>query len=122
LARANRSRKIENVWRTSIPRDDCREVGALERKGYVARAAHPEDGRAVLLSATARGQGLCSTIQDELVAQAASLIGDLEPSVRQGAVILLRRLAAAAHLLELVLPETGVCSGSLPDLAGACRG
>jgi MarR family transcriptional regulator, 2-MHQ and catechol-resistance regulon repressor len=74
-----------------------RVVGALERKGYVVRAPHPDDGRAVLLAPTERGRGLCTAIQDELISQAAALIQDLEPSVRQGAVVLLRRLAAATR-------------------------
>ena len=44
-----------------------RVVATLERKGYVARATHPRDGRAVLLTATASGKGLVERILDDLV-------------------------------------------------------
>src|SRR5712691_1403662 len=35
-----------------------RVVGSLERKGYVSRSSHPDDGRALALKATAAGQRL----------------------------------------------------------------
>src|SRR5947209_4293076 len=40
-----------------------RVVDALERKGYVARAPHPDDGRALLLAPTATGRELYARIE-----------------------------------------------------------
>src|SRR5688572_17109357 len=40
-----------------------RVVATLRRKGYVARAAHPEDGRAIVLSVTASGRRLHDRIR-----------------------------------------------------------
>jgi DNA-binding MarR family transcriptional regulator len=73
-----------------------RVVGALERKRYVSRATHPEDGRAVVLTVTAAGRRLHDRIRRELVEQAQSLLGDFEPEVREGAARLIFRLARAA--------------------------
>src|SRR5690349_1326412 len=44
-----------------------RVVAALERKGYVARAPHPEDGRALLLAPTTEGRGLHARIESDIV-------------------------------------------------------
>lgn len=74
-----------------------RVVGALERKGYVGRSPHPEDGRSVLLAATPAGRQLCSRIHGELLAEEKELLRDLEPEVREGAARLLLRLARAAQ-------------------------
>ncbi|MFN7961142.1 MAG: MarR family transcriptional regulator [Thermoanaerobaculia bacterium] len=74
-----------------------RVVATLERKGYAARATHPEDSRAVLLTATAAGRELCRRIEHQLVLEERELVADLEPEVRRGAALLLRRLARAAR-------------------------
>jgi DNA-binding MarR family transcriptional regulator len=73
-----------------------RVVGALERKGYVTRSAHPEDGRAIVLSVTAAGRRLHDRIRKDLVNEAKGLLQDFEPEVREGAARLLLRLARAA--------------------------
>jgi DNA-binding MarR family transcriptional regulator len=73
-----------------------RVVAALERKGYVSRATHPEDGRAVVLSVTAAGRRLYDRIRKDLVGEAADLLRDFEPEVREGAARLILRLARAA--------------------------
>ena len=41
-----------------------RVVAALERKGYVSRAPHPEDGRAVVLTVTPAGRRLHDRIRE----------------------------------------------------------
>jgi DNA-binding MarR family transcriptional regulator len=73
-----------------------RVVATLRRKGYVARAPHPEDGRAVVLTVTPSGRRLHDRIRKDLVSEARELLRDFEPGVREGAARLLRRLARAA--------------------------
>jgi DNA-binding MarR family transcriptional regulator len=73
-----------------------RVVAALERKGYVTRSSHPDDGRAIVLSVTAAGRRLHDRIRKDLVNEARELLGDFEPEVREGAARLIRRLARAA--------------------------
>jgi MarR family 2-MHQ and catechol resistance regulon transcriptional repressor len=73
-----------------------RVVAALERKGYVTRSAHPEDGRAIVLSVTPAGRRLHDRIRRELVNEARELLRDFEPEVRDGAARLILRLARAA--------------------------
>ncbi len=73
-----------------------RVVDGLERKGLARRGAHPQDGRAVLLSATPAGTRLCKRIQDELVADQMRLLEEFEPDVRLALTRLIVRLADAA--------------------------
>ena len=73
-----------------------RVVAGLERKGYVTRSAHPEDGRAIVLSVTAAGRRLHDRIRKDLVDEAKGLLQDFEPEVREGAARLILRLARAA--------------------------
>ena len=73
-----------------------RVVNTLERKGYVSRAPHPEDGRAIVLSVTAAGRRLHDRIRTDLVKETRELLRDFEPQVRAGAARLIRRLARAA--------------------------
>ena len=49
-----------------------RVVATLERKGYVTRARHPEDGRAVVLSVTGPGRRLHDRIRKDLVEEERS--------------------------------------------------
>jgi MarR family transcriptional regulator, 2-MHQ and catechol-resistance regulon repressor len=80
-----------------------RVVGTLQRKGYLQRAAHPEDGRAVVLTVTAAGRRLCERIRKDLVAEA---------EVRKGTARLLLRLARAAAVRSGVTPGSGCCPPS----------
>ena len=73
-----------------------RVVAALERKGYVTRSTHPEDGRAIVLSVTAAGRRLHDRIRSDLINEAKGLLQDFEPEVREGAARLILRLARAA--------------------------
>jgi DNA-binding MarR family transcriptional regulator len=73
-----------------------RVVGSLVKKGYVEQRADVQDGRAVALSATRKGRGLCARITDDLVDQQKQLLQDLDPEVRAGVVHVMRRLAQAA--------------------------
>jgi DNA-binding MarR family transcriptional regulator len=73
-----------------------RVVATLERKGYVTRARHPEDGRALVLSVTSAGRRLHDRIRKDLVEEERKLLADFEPEVRRAAPQLLLRLARAA--------------------------
>ena len=86
-----------------------RVVAALERKGYVRRAPHPEDGRAVVLTVTPAGQRLHNRIRADLVTEARQLVEDFEPEIREGAARLIRRLARAAALRSGVTPGPACC-------------
>jgi MarR family transcriptional regulator, 2-MHQ and catechol-resistance regulon repressor len=74
-----------------------RVVTALERKRYVARAPHPQDRRALLLTPTAAGRRLHDRIRRELLSEEQELVRDFPPRVRQAAARLLARLARAAE-------------------------
>lgn len=89
-----------------------RVVGALARKRYAARAPHPEDGRAVVLTATATGRRLYERIRADLIAEAEDLLEEFEPEVRQAAARLLLRLARAAATRSGVTPGSGCCPPS----------
>ncbi len=73
-----------------------RVVDALERKGYVARMTHPQDGRALLLEATKAGRALEEKIRDSILTQERALLAGFAPEVRQAMTRLLRQLGRAA--------------------------
>jgi MarR family transcriptional regulator, 2-MHQ and catechol-resistance regulon repressor len=74
-----------------------RVVATLERKGYVARATHPRDGRAVLLTATASGKRLVERILDDLVEEKKQLLAEFPEEVRESAAELIQRLTSASR-------------------------
>jgi DNA-binding MarR family transcriptional regulator len=73
-----------------------RVIATLERKGYVTRAPHPEDRRAIVLSVTSAGRRLHDRIRADLLGEAKELLAEFEPEVRKGAAQLILRLARAA--------------------------
>jgi MarR family transcriptional regulator, 2-MHQ and catechol-resistance regulon repressor len=83
-----------------------RVVATLERKKYVTRERHPDDGRAVILSASPAGKRLYERIRTDLVAETRELLEDFEPEVRKGAARLILRLARAAA------ERSGVAAGA----------
>jgi DNA-binding MarR family transcriptional regulator len=84
-----------------------RVVGALERKGYVRRSRHPEDGRSVVLQATPAGARLYGRIEAELLAQERALLEEFDPEVRRSLIRLLGRLTEAAS--SKLIAEGGKC-------------
>ncbi len=90
-----------------------RVVNALERKGYVERARHPEDGRAVRLSVTKAGAGLQGLIEKEMLAQERMLLSDFDHEVRESMVQLIGRLSEAAASW-IVAGGGSCCSVPLP--------
>jgi DNA-binding MarR family transcriptional regulator len=73
-----------------------RVVDGLERKGYVGRKRHPDDGRAVLVESTPRGSQLCREVRDDLWEDCERLLADFDPAVRLSLTQLIQRLAQAA--------------------------
>ena len=84
-----------------------RVVAVLERKGYVGRERHPQDGRAVLLSLTPAGLKLYERIEGEMLAQERALLAEFAPEVRRAMVRLIGRLAEAGR--ARVVAEGGRC-------------
>jgi DNA-binding MarR family transcriptional regulator len=74
-----------------------RVVATLQRKGYVGRATHPGDGRAVLLDVTPSGRRLCERIRVDRVAERTDLLASFSPEIRQGITNAMRRLADATQ-------------------------
>lgn len=72
-----------------------RVVDALQRKGYVDRTTHPDDGRAVLLVTTQRGKELYQSIRKGLLADEQRLLAGFDPEIRQVLPQLIARLARA---------------------------
>ena len=73
-----------------------RIVDALERKGYLDRAPHPGDGRALRLTATPSGRRLVKRIRISLIEEAKAVLADLSPAFRSEAARLLTGLTSAA--------------------------
>ncbi len=72
-----------------------RVVDALQRKGYVDRTTHPDDGRALMLVTTQRGKELYQSIRKGLLADEQRLLAGFDPEVRQILPQLIARLARA---------------------------
>jgi DNA-binding MarR family transcriptional regulator len=99
-----------------------RVVDALERKGYVARAPHPGDARALRLTATPAGRRLVKKIRASLVEEAKGVLTDLSPAFRREAARLLTGLTeAAAHRLGCAPGGRGESAACPPrDAAETC--
>lgn len=74
-----------------------RVVGTLRRKGYVGRASHPGDARAVLLDVTPAGRRLHGRMRDARIAERVELLAGFPPEVRAGIADVMRRLATATR-------------------------
>jgi DNA-binding MarR family transcriptional regulator len=74
-----------------------RVVATLERKGYVARATHPRDGRALVLTATASGRRLIERVRGDLIDEKKRLLAEFPDEVRESAAELIQRLTSASR-------------------------
>lgn len=74
-----------------------RVVATLQRKGYVGRAAHPGDARAVLLDVTPSGRRLCERIRADRIAERSALLASFSPEIRAGITDAMRQLADATQ-------------------------
>lgn len=73
-----------------------RVIATLERKRYVSRTTHPDDGRAVVLKVTPAGHRLYERIKSSLIDEEKELLRDFEPEVRAAAAEIMARLARVA--------------------------
>lgn len=89
-----------------------RVVDALVRKSYVERQQDAEDARAVSLKVTRSGRALYEKINQELIAQQAELLRDLDPAIRSGVSEVIHRLAKAAAARFVSGVSVGTCSTS----------
>lgn len=88
-----------------------RVVETLERKGYIKRATHPDDARALAITLTPRGRRLEADIEATLVEEEKRLIAGLAPDVRKAATDLVRGLALAAAE-RMGVSATTCCGGA----------
>ena len=56
-----------------------RLVAELESRGFVSRESDPDDGRAILISITAQGEGMIARARAARAEMIATLLGDLTP-------------------------------------------
>lgn len=82
-----------------------RAVAALQRKGYVGRAAHPGDARAVLLDITAAGRRIHERIRQDRIAERTELLASFSSEVREGMADVMRRLASATRARLACAPQ-----------------
>jgi DNA-binding MarR family transcriptional regulator len=73
-----------------------RVVETLERKGYVRRAEHPDDARAMNIEMTTKGRSLCRRIEDELLDEERAIMAKLDPEMRRATIGVVRDLAGLA--------------------------
>jgi len=98
-----------------------RVVDALERKGYVTRAPHPGDRRALDLTATPAGRRLVGRIRASLLEDAKAVIEDLSPPFRREAARFLQRLTEVTAE-RLGRGPSGAGRSACADRAGsACQ-
>jgi len=96
-----------------------RVVDALERKGYVNRAPHPGDRRALQLGVTPAGRRLVDRIRASLVEDAKAVLEDLSPPFRREATRFLHRLTEVTA--RRLGRGPGGASGSSCAAPTACR-
>lgn len=89
-----------------------RVVDALVRKNYVERQQDTDDARAVSLRVTRSGRALYEKINQELIAQQAALLCDLDPAIRNGVTEVIHRLAKAATARFVSGVSVGTCTTS----------
>ena len=82
-----------------------RVIATLERKRYVSRTSHPDDGRAVVLKVTAAGHRLYDLIKRSLLDEERELLRDFEPEVRAAAAEIMARLARVAASRSGLAPK-----------------
>ncbi len=73
-----------------------RVVDALERKGYVNRRKHPDDGRTLQLECTPAGHELRSRLEADILARDEGILEKLEPEVRRSVTHVINELATVA--------------------------
>lgn len=69
-------------------------ISRLEKRGLVAKGAHPDDGRAVALKLTAEGEDLYAAIRRQDVRNMELMLSALSPEERGPFVEMMGRVAA----------------------------
>lgn len=72
-----------------------RTVGLLEDRGYLLRAADPNDGRAIRVSLTAPGRALEAQLRDQAMRDADAALDGLGAAAREAGLAFLHRLSEA---------------------------
>ncbi|MGH7470706.1 MAG: MarR family winged helix-turn-helix transcriptional regulator [Longimicrobiales bacterium] len=88
-----------------------RVVAGLEAKQAVRRTANPQDGRSILLQATASGKRWYQRIEADLIAENAAVLADFSADSRRQLVVLIEALTRAARQRQLQEVEE---AGGLP--------
>jgi len=85
-----------------------RLVDGLQRKGYVKREVHPDNGRALQVSLTARGRVLFEKIERDLIQERRQVLTGLGPEERR---VLIRSIAKLADIAASGVDSSGgVCT------------
>lgn len=85
-----------------------RLADGLERKGYIVRRPHPDDGRYLQIDLTKPGRALAQKLLDDLVEERATILGDLTSDERRTVIRSIRKLARAAT--ARVDTSGGICT------------
>lgn len=88
-------------------------VSSLEQKGFVTRSAHPEDGRAWLISLTGRGRRIANSLIDAVIVADEAIAAHLTADDRSRTEELLRTVQRG---VEGATPRL-----TAPDLNGQSR-
>lgn len=75
-------------------------VKTLEKRGYVLRSGHPDDGRLVLLRLSERGLATIKELFPRFNAQEAAVVAGLDGEEQEALAHLLRRVIAQVKELE----------------------
>jgi DNA-binding MarR family transcriptional regulator len=78
-----------------------RIVDGLERKRAIRRAPNPDDGRSMLIQATASGEDRRTRIEADIVAENAKVLAAFSPAARRQIVPIIRALSRAAKTRAL---------------------
>jgi len=92
------------------PRNVTGLVDGLEADGLVARAAHPTDRRATLVSLTPRGAEVAAAMRRDQDGFAQLLFRDVSARELDAFVTMLDRILG--RIGELMLPATGTAHGA----------
>jgi DNA-binding MarR family transcriptional regulator len=85
-----------------------RVVAGLETKQAVKRTTNPQDGRSILLEATATGRRRYQRVEADLVAENAAVLSGFSADSRRQLVVLIEALTRAARERQLQeVEETG---------------
>ncbi|SFS22001.1 MarR family winged helix-turn-helix transcriptional regulator [Yoonia litorea] len=83
-----------------VPTTTSSVIARLVQRGLVAKAKHPEDGRAVSLSLTKAGQDLAETIYQQDLSNMRLFLSAIDESEQSQLIALLQRVSDRVTALE----------------------